>query len=157
MLTRHLAKIQKFPSPLHPAEILWSSTPSRKKYNPKLSFKKSWFQLWKRNLSILLFSCWVVSDSLWDPVQHNRLPCPSPSPRVCSNSCPLSRWCRPTISSSAALFSSCPQSFPASGSYLNEAALHIGWPRYWSFSISPSNEYSGLISFRIDSFDLVAF
>ena len=51
-------------------------------------------------------------------LQHARLPCPSPSPWVCSNSCPLSRWCHPTISSSVAPFSSCLQSFPASGSFL---------------------------------------
>ena len=120
MLTRHLAKIQKFPSSLDTGETLWSSTSSRKKYNPRLSFRKRWFQLWKRNLSTLLFRRWVVSDSLWPHgLQHNRLPCPSPSPGVCSNSCPLSWWCHPTISSSAALFSSFPQSFPELGSYLN--------------------------------------
>ena len=50
-------------------------------------------------------------------LQHARLPCPSPSPRACSNSCPLSRWCHPTISSSVVPFSSCLQSFPASGSF----------------------------------------
>ena len=50
-------------------------------------------------------------------LQHARLPCLSPSPRACSNSCPLSRWCHPTISSSVLPFSSCPQSFPASGSF----------------------------------------
>ena len=62
----------------------------------------------------------------------------------------------PTISSSVARFSSCPQSFPASGSFPRESSLHIRWPKYWSFSfsISPSNEYSELISFRIDWFDL---
>ena len=61
--------------------------------------------------SLLLFSCSVVSNSLWHHgLQHARLPCPSLSPRVCSNSCPLSQWCHPTISSS------CPQSFLASGS-----------------------------------------
>ena len=82
--------------------------------------------------------------------------CPSPTPRACSNSCPLSRRCHPTISSSVVPFSSCLQSFPASGS--NESVLHIRWPKYWSFSfsINPSNEYSGLISFRIDWFDLFA-
>ena len=59
-----------------------------------------------------------MSDSLQPhELQHARLPCPSPSPRVCSNSCPLSQWCHPTISSSVAPFSSCPQSFPASGSF----------------------------------------
>ena len=62
-----------------------------------------------------------------------------------------------TISSSVVPFSSCLLSFPASGSFSNESALCIRWPNYWSFSfsISPSNEYSGLISFRIDRFDLL--
>ena len=85
------------------------------------------------------------------------LPCLSPTPGVHSNSCPLSWWCHPTISSSVVPFSSCPQSFLASGS-LNESALCIRWPNYWSFSfnMSSSNEYSGLISFRIDWFDLHA-
>ena len=79
-------------------------------------------------------------------LQHARIPCLSLSPGVCPNSCPLSWWCHPTISSSVTPFSSCPQSFPAS-----ESALCIRWPKYWSFSfsISLSNEYSGLISFRI--------
>ena len=88
-------------------------------------------------------------------LQHARLPCPSPTPGACSNSCPLSRWCHP---SSVVLFSSCPQSFPASGAFSNESALRIRWPKYWnfSFSISPSNEYSGLISFGMDWFDLLA-
>ena len=59
-----------------------------------------------------------MSDSLWPhELQHTRLPCPSLSPRVCSNACPLSWWCHPTISSSVAPFSSCLQSFPASGSF----------------------------------------
>ena len=66
----------------------------------------------------LLFSCSVMSNSLWPHgLRHMRLPCPSPSPRVCSNSCPLSRQCHPTISSSVVPFSSCLQSFPASGSF----------------------------------------
>ena len=60
----------------------------------------------------------VMSDSLWPPeLQHTRPPCPSPTPRVHPNPCPLSRWCHPTISSSVVPFSSCSQSFPASGSY----------------------------------------
>ena len=66
----------------------------------------------------LLFSCSVVSDFLWPyGLQHARIPCPSPSPRACSNSCPLSRWCHPTILSSVIPFSSGLQSFPASGSF----------------------------------------
>ena len=91
--------------------------------------------------------------------EHTSLPCLSPFPRVCSISCPLTQWCHPTISSSVALFSSCPQSFLASGSFpMSQSALCIRQPKYWSFSfsISPSNEYSELVSFRIDWFDLLA-
>ena len=69
-------------------------------------------------LLLLLFSRSAVSDSLRPHgLQHARLPCPSPSPGVCSNSHPLNRWCHPTISSSVVPFSSCPQSFPASESF----------------------------------------
>ena len=61
------------------------------------------------------FSCSVMSNSLWlHRLQHSRLPCQSPAPGACSNSCPLSRWCHPTISSSDVLFSSHLQSIPAS-------------------------------------------
>ena len=67
---------------------------------------------------LLLFSCQVMSDSLQPHgLQHASFLCPSPSPGVCSNSSPLSQWCYPTISFSVAPFSSCPQSFPASGSF----------------------------------------
>ena len=63
-------------------------------------------------LFIWLFSCWVMFHSLWPHgLQHARLPCPSPSPEICSNSCPFNQWCHPTISSSVAPFSFCPQSF----------------------------------------------
>ena len=70
------------------------------------------------NLAHIQFSCSVVSYSLWphEP-QHARPPCPSPTPRVHPNPCPLSQWCHPTISSSVIPFSSCLQSFPASGSF----------------------------------------
>ena len=68
--------------------------------------------------SLVQFNCSVVSDSLWPHgLQHARPPCPSPTPGVYSNSCPLSWWCHPTISSSVVPFSSCLQSFPASGSF----------------------------------------
>ena len=68
---------------------------------------------------LLLFSCSVMSNSLRPHgLQHARLPCLSQSPRACSNSLPLSWWCHPTISSSVSPFTSCPQSFPASGSFL---------------------------------------
>ena len=96
---------------------------------------------------LLLFSCYVVSDSLQPHgLQHARLLCPSLSPRVCSNSCPLNWWCQSTISSSVAPFPSCPQSFPASGSFPISLLFTIRWPEYWSFSfsISPSNKYLGL-------------
>ena len=103
------------------------------------------------------FSCSVVSDSLRPhESQHARPPCPSPAPGVYSNSCLSSRWCHPAISSSVVPFSSCPQSLPASGSFLM-SQLCISWPKYWSFSFSihPSNEHPGLISFRMDWLDLL--
>ena len=79
--------------------------------------------------------------------QQARPPCPSPTPGVHSNSCPSSQWCHPAISSSVALFSFCLQSFPASGLFQWVSSL----PQMaFRFSISPSKEYSGLISFRID-------
>ena len=107
---------------------------------------------------LLLFSRSVVSNSATRWAAAGHASCPSPFPWARSNSCPLSRWCHPTISSSVVPFSSCPQSFPPSGSFFNESALHIRCPKYWSFSfsISPSKEYSGLISFRINWFDLLA-
>ena len=78
--------------------------------------------------------------------QHARSPCPSPTPRVYSNSCPLSHLilCRPPLL--------LPSIFPSIKVFSNESTLHMRWPMYWSFSfsISPSNEYSGLVSFRMD-------
>ena len=106
-------------------------------------------------LLLICFCCCSVTGPLrprW--LQHTRLLCSPVSPRVRSNSGPLSRWYYPNISFSSAPFSSCLQTFPAFRVFSNESALHIRWPKYWSFSISSSNEYSGLISFRIKSFDL---
>ena len=91
---------------------------------------------------------WLRSHEL----QHARLLWPSLSPRVCSDSCQLSQWGHSTISSSVASFS--PSIFPSVRVFSNVSALRIRWPKYWSFSIHPSNEYSELISFRIDWFDL---
>ena len=108
---------------------------------------------------LLLFSRSVVSNSLRPhELQQARFPCPSLSPAVCSNSCLLSQWCYLTILSSVTPFSSCPQIFPSIRVFSSESTLPIRWPKYWSFSfsISPSSEYSGLISFRIDWFDLFA-
>ena len=109
-------------------------------------------------MNILLLSSFshsIMSNSLWPHgLQHARIPCPLPSPRACSNSCPLSWWCHPTISSSVTPHSI----FPSIGVFSNESALHIRWPKYWSFSfsISPSNEHSGLIPFRMGWLDLLA-
>ena len=73
---------------------------------------------WSRDASSVQFSCSVMSNSLQrHGLQHDRLPCPSPTPRTCSNARPSSQWCHPTISSSVIPFSSCLQSFPASGSF----------------------------------------
>ena len=90
--------------------------------------------------------------------QHARPPCPSSTPGIFSNPCPSSWWCHPPISSSVVPFSSCPQFFSSIRVFSNESVLHIRWPKYWSFrfSISLSNEYSGLISFRMDWLDLLA-
>ena len=103
-------------------------------------------------LTILLFSCSVMSYSLRPHgLQHTSVPCYSLSPEVWSNFCLLNQWCHPTISSSVVHLSFCLQSFPAPGS-LPMNQFFAQWPKYWSFrfSISLSNEYSGLISFRID-------
>ena len=101
----------------------------------------------------------VVSSSLPPHgLQHARPPCPSPAPRVYSNSCQWSRWCHPATSSPVTPFLLWPSIFSSIRVFSNESALHIGWPKYWSFSfnISPSKEYSGLISFRMGWFDLLA-
>ena len=108
---------------------------------------------------LLLFSNSVMSNSLQPHgLKLARLPCSLLSTGVCSNSCPLRQWSHPTILSTVAPFSSCPQSFPASGSF-HDSTLCITWSKCWSFnfSISLSNEYSRLISFRIDQFNLLAF
>ena len=104
------------------------------------------------------FSHSVVSDSLWlHESQHARPPCPSPTPGVHPNSCPSSRRCHPTISSCCPLLFLTPIP-PSIRVFSNESTLHMRWPKYWSFSfsISPSNEHPGLISFRMDWLDLLA-
>ena len=107
--------------------------------------------------------CLVLSDSLQPyGLQHTSLPCPSLSPGVCSDECPLSQWCHPTISSSFLLFFLLfflPSIFPSIRVFSSESVLHIRWPKYLSFSlsfsVSPSSEYSVMISFRIDWFYLL--
>ena len=95
---------------------------------------------------LLLFCHSVMSNSLQTHgLQHARLPCPSLSPRVCSNSCPLSRWCHPTISSSVTSFSSCPQPFLASGSFPVSRLFVPGGQRIGasvSASVHPMNIHS---------------
>ena len=91
-------------------------------------------------------------------MQNTRLPCSSPTPGAYSNSCPSSQWCHVIISSSVNPLSSCLQSFSASGSFPMSQFFTSGGQNIGSFSfnISPSNEYSGLISFRMDWLDLLA-
>ena len=103
-------------------------------------------------------SCSVVSNSLRPhESQHARPPCPSPTPGVHWNSRPLSQWCHPAISSCRHLLF-LPPIPPSIRVFSNESTLRMRWPKYWSFSFSiiPSKEISGLISFRMDWLDLLA-
>ena len=127
-----------------------------------LCFQNKWvWDLYCEKLPRKINDVQFSSVTRWCPtlwphgLQHARLPSPSPTPRACSNSCPLSVMpsnhfilCHPLLL--------LPSIFPSIRVFSNESVLHIRWPKYWSFSfiISPSNEYSGLISFRIDWFDL---
>ena len=110
------------------------------------------------NISSTQFSHSVVSDPLRPHgLQDTRLPCPSPYPGVCSNSCLLIESVRP----SNHLILCCPllllpSIFPSTRVFSKQSVLHIMWPKYWSFSISPSSEYSELISFRMAWLDLLA-
>ena len=109
----------------------------------KISFSRS---DWRSNQ----FTPSLVSNSLRPHgLQDTRLPCPSPSPRDCSNSCPLSQWCHLILCCPLFLL---PSIFPSIRVFSNDSVFHIKWPKYWSFSfsISPSSEYSGLVSFKID-------
>ena len=107
-------------------------------------------------VSPLLFSFSAVYDSLWPhELQHARLPCSSLSPGVCSNSCPLSWWWYPIILSPAAPSSPSPQSLPALGSFLMRQLFASGGQSTEASTSASSSEHSGLISFRIDWFDLL--
>ena len=102
---------------------------------------------WFQSSSSVQFSHSVMSDSLQPHgLQHARPPCPLPALGVYSNPCPSSQWCHPNISSCRPLLP--PSIFPSIRVFSNESALSIRWPKCWSvnFSISPSNEYSGMIS-----------
>ena len=108
----------------------------------------------------MLFSFLIMSDSWWPHgLQHARLPCPSPSPRACSNSFMSIESVMPSnhlILCGPPLL--LPSIFPSIRVFSNESALRIRWPEYWSFSlnISPSNEYPGLISFKMDWLEFLA-
>ena len=128
-----------------------------------MGFKWVWivlFVILSVQFSSVQFSCLVMSDPL-PPygLQRAGPPCPSPTLGVHPNSCPLSQWCHPSIH-----LILChpllllPSIFHSTGVFLNELVLHIKWPKYWSssFSISPSNEHSGMISLRMDWLDLLA-
>ena len=110
----------------------------------------------KNRIYRIQFSSVAQSSPTLCDSKHTRPPCPSPTPGAYSNSCPSTQWYHPTISSSACPLLLLPSIFPSIKVFSNESALHIRWPKYWSFSISHSNDYSGLISFRIDWFDLLA-
>ena len=122
-----------------------SSLPKEKLADKISSFSYTYifYQSIKCVFLLLLFSHWVVCDSLQPHgLQHTRLPCPSLSPGACSNSYPLSQWCHPTISSSVAPFSSCPQSFPLLGSFPMSRLFTSGGQRIgaWaSASVLPMN------------------
>ena len=146
-------------------EILrsWNSESILKKRNNVWIFSLPYFVIWYKGVNTIIkivqFSSVAQSCPTLRPheSQHARPPCPSPTPGVHSDSSPSSQWCHPAISSSVIPFSSCTQSLPASV-FSNESALHMRWPKYWSFSlsISPSKEHPGLISFRMDWLDLLA-
>ena len=109
------------------------------------SFKSNYFLVFSsvQSLSRVLF--FSPHES-----QHARPPCPSPTPGVYSNSCQLSQWCHPTISSSVVPFSSCPQPLPPEGSFLMSvnSSHEVAKVLEFQLSISPSNGHPGLISFR---------
>ena len=115
-----------------------------------------WFEI--HQCLLVHFSRSVVSDSLRPHgLQHIRPPCPSPTPRACSDSCRSSWWCHPAVSSSVVPFSSCLQSFPVSGFFqMSQFFTSGGHSIGVSASASILNEYSGLISFRKHWLDLLA-
>ena len=118
---------------------------------------------WKFALSSMFSSCLLIQllSCVWLFAKPGTAACQASltftTSWSCSNSSPLSQWCHPTISSCNPLFL-LPLNFPSIRVFYNESAFHIRWPKYWSvsFSTTPFNEYSGLISFRIDWFDLLA-
>ena len=136
-------------------EYAWSNQVEVLVIQRRLRVKKM-LCVWKPPAS-WLFSRLVVSNSLWPHgLLHTRLPCPSQSPEVCPSSCPLHRWCYPASSSSDTRLSFCPQSFPVSGTFpMSQLFTSDDQNTGFSLSISPSIEYSRLISFMIVWLDLL--
>ena len=113
--------------------------------------------VFEKCFSSVQFSRSVMSDSLRpQESQHTRPPCPSPTPRVHSDSHPSSQWCHLILCRPLLLLPPIPPSIRV---FSNQSTLPMGWPKYWSFSFSiiPSKEIPGLISFRMDWLDLFAF
>jgi len=142
------------PPYLSPEKPVWSNKKHRAGHG-----KTDWFKIGKVLFSSVQLSRSVESDSLWPhELQHARPPCPSPTPGVHSNSCSTSWWCHPAISSSVIPFSSCLQSFPASGSFTMSSLLTLGGQSIGvsaSASVLPMNILYWF-SFRIDYLDLLA-
>ena len=124
-----------------------------RKYIPQKIFHMYWTQFG----SEVQFSCSFLSNSLWARgLQHTRLPCPSPTPGACSLLLSIM-----SVMPSNHLILCCPlflkpSIYPSIRVFSTESVLRIRWPKYWSFRISPSNEYSGLFSLRMDWLDLLA-
>ena len=155
---RRLATVSCLPSFLFPASSItincyqFSSSSYQCKCllpSPFVMARKAFDRTWRPSCCSVAQLCVTLPPH---GLKHARPPWSSPSPQICPSSCPLYQWCHPVFSSSAPSFSFGPQSFPASGTF------HFRWPNYWnfSFSISPSSEYSGLISLKIDWLDLLA-
>ena len=128
------------------ANLYAYSKQTPKSLSPKTLYSKKSFHVLKRSkmLCWCVFVAHSVVPTLCDlhGLQHARLPCPSPSPGVCSNSYPLSLAIQPSYP--VVPFSSCPQFFPASGSFLTSQLFSIRWPKYWSFSFSISSFKRGI-------------
>ena len=140
----------------HTAPFTWHQGHSHCLLSRTLSTQRLMSQL----CGSVQFSPSGVSNSLRPhESQHARPPYPSPTPEVHSDSHPLSQWCHPAISSSVVPFSSCPQCLSSSESFpMSQLLFGMRWPKSWSFSFSiiPSKEIPGLMSFRVDWLDLLA-
>ena len=152
-LIRNSALFSGFPEWLHHFEFAQHERSSFSPLLPECDVATmSYFSHYDRCVVVRSLSHVRLFATPWTAARQD-----SPSLRVCSNSCPLSQWCHPTLSSSVARFSSCPQSFPASGSFPRlDSSQQVAKVLNFSFYLSSSSEYSGLISFMIDWFDLLS-